>query len=107
MADYSSKTQSDNLHLANGTTARFVHVDSNSPASVTVRSTKGRLLRVILNQNGNSAGQAVLRIRNGSTVVASIAGTAATGTYEYGIYCDTSIIVEPSGTVDATIVYAP
>ena len=106
MADFGRKTQSDNNHLANGTSARFVHIDSSSPAVNTIRATSGRLLRVILNQNGTTAGQAVLRIRNGSTVIAAIAGTASTGTYDYGIYCDTSIIVEPSGTVDCTVVFA-
>lgn len=93
------KVQSDNKHLANLTTGRWVRVQASTIK--TVRSTPGRLLRVVLNTNGG-----VVLIRNGSDVIGSIAADAPEQTFDYGIYCDQSIIVETGATCDVTVVFA-
>lgn len=99
MADYSKKTQGDNAHLANGTSARFVHIDGNT-AKVVVRSSAGRLLRAVINTAGINA-----VIRNGSEEIAVIS-TTAIGTLNYGVYCDSGITVDViSGTGSLTLVY--
>jgi hypothetical protein len=98
MADYSKKTQSDNKHLSNLTGARFVHVPASTTS--TVRSSAGRLLRVVLNTNGG-----VVTLRNGSEVIASIAADAPETTFDYGIYCNDSIICETGATADVTVVF--
>lgn len=102
MSTFSKKTQSDNSHLGNLTGARFVHIDGSVTTPITVRSTAGRLLRVILNTNG-----ATLTLRDGaSEVIGIIATDAPENTYNYGVYCDTSIVVQASGALSATIVFA-
>ena len=95
---FTKKVQSSTKHLSNLTTARYSHV----PASTTrtVRSSAGRLLRVILNTNGG-----VVLLRNGSDVIASIAADAPEGTFDYGVFCDTSIICETGATCDVTVVF--
>jgi hypothetical protein len=101
MADYGKKIQSDNKHLANTTSARKVHIDGSSTVAQTIRSTGGRLLRVILNTNG-----ATVTLRDGSDVIGIIAADAPEGTFNYGVYCNQSIIVQAGGAVDATIVFS-
>lgn len=98
MASFGKKIQSENNHLANLTSARFAHVPAST--TTTVRDSAGRLLRVILNTNGGG-----VTLRNGSEVIAIIASDAAEGTFDYGIYCNTSIIVETGATADVTIVF--
>lgn len=99
---YASKTQSDNSSLSNLTGARFVHIDGSVTTPITVRPSAGRLLRVILNTNG-----ATLTLRDGSSeVIGTIATDAPEGTFNYGIYCDTSIVVQASGALSATVVFA-
>lgn len=99
---FQAKTQGDNSHLGNLTGARFVHIDGSNTNPITVRSTAGRLLRVILNTNGST-----LTLRDGaSEVIGIIASDAPEGTYNYGVYCDTSIVVQAGGSVDATLVFA-
>src|ERR1700746_1047997 len=99
MADYGKKVQSDNKHLSNSTSARFVHVDG-SKAQVVVRSGAGRLLRAVINTAGVNA-----IVRDGSTVIGNIS-TTMTGTLIYGVYCNTSITVDVvSGTGSVTFVY--
>jgi hypothetical protein len=94
------RIQTGSQHASNQTSARFVHVPAST--TTTVRSTNGRLLRVILNTNGG-----VVTLRNGSEVIASLAADAPEGTYDYGIYCNTSIICETGATCDVTVVFAP
>lgn len=99
---FNAKTQGDNAHLGNLTGARFRHIDGSVTDPITVRSTAGRLLRVILNTNG-----ATLTLKDGdSEVIGIIATDAPEGTYNFGVYCDTSIVVQASGALDATIVFA-
>lgn len=99
MASYSRKTQSDNAHLANSTSARYIHPPVSS--TTTARTTPGRLLRVILNTNGGT-----VTLRDGSDVIAVIATDAPEGTYNYGVYCNNSIIVDTGATVDCTVVFS-
>lgn len=100
MADYSKKTQGDNAHLANLTSARFVHIDGNTNP-VPVRTGAGRLLRIIVNTKGLA-----FIVENGSEVIANFATTSVEGDYQYGVYCDSGIAVSSiSGSGSATIVY--
>lgn len=100
MADYSAKVQSDNKHLSNGTSARFVHIDG-SKSQVVVRASKGRLLRVVINTAGINA-----IVRDGSNVIGNISATMV-GTLNYGVYCNTNITVDVvTGTGSITFVYA-
>lgn len=99
MADYSKKTQSDNKHLSNETSARFVHIDG-SKAQVIVRTGAGRLLRVVIGTAG-----VVCTIRDASNVITNVSSTAV-GTLNLGVYVNTSIIVDVvSGTGSLTVVY--
>lgn len=98
--DYSKKVQSDNKHLSNGTSARFVHVDG-SKAQVIVRPSAGRLLRAVINTVGINA-----IVRDGSNVIGNIS-TTISGTLNYGVYCNTNITVDVvSGTGSITFVDA-
>ena len=103
MANYKNKVQTDNKHLANGTSARHVHIDGSvtTPVSVLAAGSGGRLLRVLLNTNGNT-----LRIRSGSDVIAVIASDAPEQSFPYGIYVNNGLIYEAGGTISATLVFA-
>lgn len=102
MADYGKKVQTDNQHAANLTSARFKRIDGSSTAPITVipSSQGGRLLKVVLNTNGNT-----VTLRTGSRVIGVIASDAPEQTFDYGVYCENGLIVEAGGTVDATIVF--
>ena len=99
MADFSKKTQSDNAHLSDLTGARYEHVLASTVK--TVRDRAGRLLKVVLNTNGG-----VVTLRDGSNVIASIAADAPEQTFEYGVYCNNSIVVETGATCDVTVVFS-
>lgn len=102
MGTFGKKTQTDNSHLGNLTGAKWVHIDGSVTTPVTVRNTAGRLLRVILNTNG-----ATLTLKDGpSEVISIIALDAPEGTFNYGVYCDTSIVYQASGAIDATLVFS-
>ena len=98
MADYGKKVQTTNKHLSNLTSARYAHVPAST--TKTVRSTAGRLLRVVLNTNGGT-----VTLRDGSDVIGIIASDAPETTFEYGIYCNTSIVCETGATCDVTVVF--
>lgn len=99
MADYGKKVQSDNKHLSNGTSARFVHIDG-SKAQTVIRNGAGRLLRAVINTAGINA-----IVRDGTNVIGNIS-TTMTGTLNYGVYCNTSITVDVvSGSGSITFVY--
>lgn len=98
MGDFSKKTQSDNEHLADLTSARYVHVPAST--TKTVRSSAGRLLRVVLNTNGGT-----VTLRDGSDVIGIIAADAPETTFNYGVYCNTSIVCETGSTCDVTVVF--
>lgn len=98
MADYSKRTKSDNRHLSDLTGAKWVHPQAS--ATTTVRASAGRLLRVVVNTNGGT-----ITLRNGTEVIGIIANDAPEGSYNYGIYCNNSIVVETGATVDCTIVF--
>lgn len=102
MADYGKRVQSDNQHLADLTSARYVHLDGSvaTPQTVIPSTSGGRLLRVILNTNG-----AALLLRSGSRVIGIIAADAPEGVFPYGVYCENGLIYEAGGAVDATVVF--
>lgn len=100
----STRTAGDNKHFEGLTSGRYVH----APASATnfpIRTTAGRLLRVILNTNGG-----LVTIRNGtgalSDVVGIIALDAPEGTFNYGVFCPNGIYVDTGATVDCTVVFS-
>lgn len=97
----STRTQGDNKHLQDSTSARFVHVPASSTGLV-IRATAGRLLRVVLNTNGGT-----VTLKNGaSDVIGIIALDAPEGTFNYGVFCPNGIIVDTGATVDCTVVFA-
>ena len=98
MGDFSKKVQSDNNHLANLTTARYAYVPAST--TETVRDRAGRLIRVVLNTNGGT-----VTLRDGSDVIGIIASDAPETTFEYGIYCNNSIVCETGATCNVTVVY--
>lgn len=98
MGDFKKKTQSAQKSLSNLTGARYVHVPASS--TVTARSTAGRLIRVVLNTNGGT-----VTLRDGSDVIGIIASDAVEGTFDYGVYCNNSIVCETGSTCDVTVVF--
>lgn len=97
--DFTKKVQSENKHHSNMTSARFIHIDGSKP-QVIVRNRAGRLLRAVIATAG-----VVCTIRNGTTVVGNVSSTA-TGTLNFGVYCDTNITVDvTSGTGSLCLVY--
>ena len=99
--NYSKKTQSENAHLANLTSARYVYIDGGQTA-VTARSTAGRLLRIVIFTKGLA-----FIVDNGSEPVANVATTTPEGTYDCGIYCDANIKVNGiSGSGSALLVFS-
>jgi hypothetical protein len=101
-SDYKKKTQSDNAHLANLTSARMTHVDGSvtTPVELVPAGVGCRLLRVILATNGNT-----LRVRTGSRQLSNIASDAPEQTFNYGGYCEDGLIYEAGGAISATIVW--
>jgi hypothetical protein len=93
------RSRTDNSHMQDLTSGKWQRVPASTTA--TVKSVAGRLLRVILNTNGG-----VVLIRNGSEVIASIAADAAENTFNYGIYCNNSIVVETGANCDVTVVFS-
>lgn len=101
MADYSKKVKSDNQHLADLTGAKFAYLDgSTTPMTIVASGVGCRLLRVILNTNGNT-----VTLRTGSRVIAVIANDAPEGPFPYGVYCEDGLIAECGGAVNATVVF--
>lgn len=98
MADFKRKVQSENKHLSNLTSARYAHVPAST--TKTVRPGAGRLLRVVLNTNGGT-----VTLRDGSDVIGIIASDSPETTFEYGVYCNTSIVCETGSTADVTVVF--
>lgn len=99
MADFNKRIASDNSHLEGLTSGKFAHVISTATGGK-IKSKPGKLLRVILNTNGST-----LTLKNGSEVIAVIASDAPEATYEYGVYCNDSIVAEAGGAIDATVVF--
>lgn len=101
MATYGKKTQTDNKHLSNLTTARSYHVDGSNTANQTIRNTAGRLLRVVVLTKG-----VAMTIRDGTDVKGVLGTGSAEGTYDLGIYCNTNININGiSGTGSVAIVF--
>lgn len=105
MADYTKKTQTDNKHLSNLTSARNYHIDGGQ-ASKVVRSKAGRLIRIIVNSKGLAF---IVRdgiIANNGPILASFATTTIEGTYDYGTYCVNGITIDNvSGSGSATLIF--
>lgn len=98
--NYQNKVQSSDKHLANLTTARNVHLDG-SQAQVIVRTSAGRLLRVVICTKGIA-----FIVRDGSRVLGSFAATSPENTYDFGEYCNTNITVDvSSGSGSVNIAY--
>lgn len=97
----SSRTTSENKHLENLTSARWVHIDGSVTTKQTVRNQAGRLLRVMLNTNG-----ATITLFNGTEVIGIIASDSPEGEFPYGIFCGTNIAYQCSGAVDATLAFS-
>lgn len=93
------RIQSNNKNLEDLTGAQFKRLPVS--ATTTVRNTAGKLLRVIVNTNGGT-----VTLRNGPEVIGVIAADAPEGTFNYGIYCNDSIVAETGATVDATVVFS-
>lgn len=100
MADFKKKVQSDNKHLSDLTGAQFVHIDGSDTTPITVFSTGGRLLRVILNTNG-----ATLNLKSGSRQIGTIALDAPETTFNYGVYCENGLTYQAGGALSATLVF--
>lgn len=100
MADFGKKVQSGSQSLSNLTGAKFVHIDGSDTTPVTVFSTGGRLLRVILNTNG-----ATLNLKTGSRQIGTIASDAPEQTFPYGIYCENGLTYQAGGALSATLVF--
>lgn len=95
------KVQSDNKHLQNLDSGRFVHVDGGTATVPLIPSTKaGCLLRVVLNTNGLG-----ILLRSGSRVVGQIATDAPEQTFNYGAWCENGLTAEVTGTGSATILF--
>lgn len=102
MADFSKKTQSDNKHLSNLTTARSsIHIDGSNTNPIVIRPKAGRLMRIIIMAKGLA-----FTVRDGSDIKAVVATTTLENSYEFGIYCNTNITINGiSGTGSALIVF--
>lgn len=101
MSDFKKKAQSDNAHLSNQTSARFVHVDGGAALVTVVPLNTGcRLLRVILNTKGLS-----LNLRTGSRVIGVIGTAVPEGTYSHGVYCENGLQIDVGGSGSATVVF--
>lgn len=101
MGDFTKKTQGDNQHLANLTSARFLHIDGlvTTPLNTTVPR---RVLGVTINTKG-----VAFVVRSGSRVIASFATTTPEGDYTLGVYAENGLTVEvSSGTGSATLRFA-
>lgn len=99
MANFNKRTRSANKHLEALTSAKFAHY--TAAGTYTVKSAPGIVSRVILNTNGGT-----VNIRNASEVIGIIASDAIEGTYNYGVYCNDSIVVDLGGSADVTVVFA-
>ena len=96
-----ARIANSNKHLEGLTSARFVHIPASNTDFV-VRSTAGRLLRVVLNTNGGT-----VTLRNGdSEVIGIIASDAPENTFNYGIFCPNGIQVDTGVTCDVTVVFS-
>lgn len=96
-----ARTAGDNKHLESLSSARYLHVVA-SQTNLAVRTTEGRLLRVILNTNGGT-----VTLKNGAAeVIGIIASDAPEGTFNYGIWCRNGIYVDTGATTDCTVVFS-
>lgn len=100
MADFGKKVQTDNKHLEDLASAKYLHVDGSVTTAITVNSVACNLSRVVLNTNG-----ATVTLKSGTQVIGIIASDAPEGTFNYGVYCDLGLTVTCGGGVDATIVF--
>lgn len=101
MADYGKRVKSGDQHLANLTGGNWLHIDGSSSSVIVVPVNIGTsLLRVINNAKGLS-----LNIRSGVRVVGTLATTSVENTYDYGVYCNSGIQIDVSGTGSATVVF--
>lgn len=101
MGDYSKKTQGSNRHLADLTSARWVHIDGSVTSTKVVRPKAGRLLKITVNAKGVG-----FTIANGSETIATFATTTVEGDYSFGVYCDANITITGiTGTGSTTIVF--
>lgn len=101
MADFSKKTQTGNTHLANLTSAKFLHLDGGDTAAKDLTTSK-RLMRVVVVAKG-----VAFTVRDGSRVIGNFATTTPEGTYDFGVYCENALRVDGiSGTGSTLIAFA-
>lgn len=99
--NWKKRTQSDNQHLGNMTTAQYVHIDGGVLTPIDVFIDGGRLLKVIVNTNG-----ATLNMKSGIRQIGTIATDAPEGSMDYGIYCENGLTVQASGACSMTVVFS-
>lgn len=100
MADFSKKTQGDNKHLANATSARFVHLDGGNTTAIDLTGIH-RILRVVVIAKG-----VAFTVRDGSRVIGNFATTTVEGTYNIGVYCENTPRIDGiSGTGSALVTF--
>lgn len=100
MADYTRKTQSENKHLANLTSARFVHLDGGTTTPITLTNVH-RILRIEVFAKG-----VAFTIRNGTRVIGAITTTTPEGDYPVGVYCENVPVIDGiSGTGSVLIAF--
>lgn len=98
MADYTKKTQTDNKHLSNLTSARYVHLDGGSTTAIDLPGAR-RLLRVEVLNKG-----VAFTIRNGSRVIGNFATTSPEGDYPIGVYCENALRIDGISGTGSTLI---
>lgn len=98
VADYSKKTQTDNSHLANATSAKFIHLDGGDLTPKDLPSSH-RMLRVVVIAKGIA-----FTVRNGPRVIGNFATTTPEGTYEFGVYCENALRIDGISGSGSTLV---
>lgn len=98
MADFSKKTQTENSHLANGTSAKFIHLDGGDTNPKDLTSSH-RLLRVVVIAKG-----VAFTVRNGSRVIGNFATTTPEGTYDFGVYCENPLRIDGISGTGSTLI---
>lgn len=100
---FKNNTRGSNKNTQDLVGAQYVLIDGSAPLVTVVPPTAGaRLIRVVNNTKGLS-----LNIRSGSRVIGTIGSAVAEGSFTYGVYCDSGILVDVGGSGgNATLVFS-
>lgn len=103
MVDFSKSLQTDNSHLSNLTSARFVHLDGTTTPGTIVPVGQGcRVLRVNVLAKGVG-----FTIHSGSRQVGVFATTTLEGSYNIGAYLTDGLTIDGvSGTGSVNITFS-